>query len=77
MPRKGLPVLLVVLALAAGACSSPRRPVPALGAKPGWGRGFSPEERELTVRAVPASAAPSVPETRIGRPGWGSPLPVK
>lgn len=75
MSRQSLPLLLTLLALAAGACSSPRIPLSALGAKPGWGRGFTPEERELTVRAVPASAAPSVPETRNGRPGWGNPIP--
>ncbi len=65
-------LLALVLALGGVACSSPRTPISALGAKPGWGRGFSPAERELTVRAVPASSAPSVPEPRIGRPGWGT-----
>ncbi|NOT30096.1 MAG: hypothetical protein HOP15_06585 [Planctomycetes bacterium] len=77
MFQRKLLLFLAPLALVAGACSSPRIPLSALGAKPGWGRGFTPEERELTVRAVPASAAPSAPETRNGRPGWGNPIPAK
>lgn len=66
--RKNLPVWLLFLV---SACVGPRAEDSALGTKPGWGRGFSPEERETTVRAVPAAASPTVPETRLGKPGWG------
>lgn len=78
--KKSLAVLAVVfaLALAASACRAPQSSSrAAVTSKPGWGRGFSMAERELTVRAVPASAVPSVPETRLGRPGWGSAMPVR
>lgn len=77
MIRKTIPLALCGALLALGACSGPRARQAPLATQPGWGRGFTREERELSVRAVPASAAPSVPETRLGRPGWGSPLPVK
>lgn len=67
---------LTVFALTAvlGACSNLPARQASFAAQPGWGRGFSLAERELTVRAVPASAAPSVPIPRVGQPGWGSPV---
>lgn len=74
---KNVPLLLGIALLALSACHGPRTNRAPLATQPGWGRGFTPAERELSVRAVPASAAPSVPATRLGRPGWGSPLPVK
>lgn len=68
MVRKLLPLALLLLA---GACRAPAAPAPSLAAKPGWGRVTTPEASEVTVRAVPASACPSVPPTRQGKPGWG------
>ena len=66
--RKDLPVFLCLLV---GACVTPIEDGAELGAKPGWDRGFTQEEREMSVRAVPAAAAPAAPETRLGKPGWG------
>lgn len=68
MFRKLLPLALLALPLA---CRAPATPAPSLAGKPGWGRVTTPEASELTVRAVPASARPSLPPTRSGKPGWG------
>ena len=74
--RKVFPLFPCFLCcLLAGACVGPSTESAALGTKPGWDRGFSPAETEVTVRAVPAAATPSTPETRIGKPGWGKRYP--
>lgn len=72
LTRYGVP--LALLALLALSCQGPRTRQGPFAAKPGWGRSFAPEQRELEVRAVPASAVPSVPPARLGRPGWGAPF---
>jgi len=68
MVRKLLPLVLLAWL---GACRAPASPAPSLAAKPGWGRVTTPEVSVVTVRALPASARPSVPPTRQGKPGWG------
>lgn len=68
MARKLLPLLLLA---ALGACRTPGLPVAPMAANPGWGRPTLPARVALTVRAVPASSAPSLPPVRLGKPGWG------
>lgn len=69
MLRKLLPLAFALALL--GCRSTDVSPAPSLAAKPGWGRLSSPESAKLSVRAVPASARPSLPPTRFGKPGWG------
>lgn len=74
-PRKTSPLLALLLAALLGACQAPRSrsgPGAALPcSQPGWGRVLSPREAHMTVRAVEASAAPTRPQTHLGKPGWG------
>lgn len=71
MPQKLLPFLLVLAGLGGASCATPSSGQVSVSSKPGWGRTYTPEEARMTVRAVPAAAKPSVPVTRLGKPGWG------
>ena len=63
--------LLLIACAASSACVSPRPGHTGVNSKPGWGRSYTREEAQMTVRAIPAAAEPSVPVTRRGKPGWG------
>ena len=72
-PRTTAPWLPMLLVALLAACQAPRAghnaSVPC--SQPGWGRVLSPRETQMTVRAVEASAAPTRPESHLGKPGWG------
>jgi hypothetical protein len=69
--RATLHALLLIVALASAGCRGPRSGAPPLFAQPGWGWRSVPQAERMSVRAVPAAARPSVPVTRLFRPGWG------
>jgi hypothetical protein len=62
---------LLSIALACAGCSAPKASSFAGAPHPGWGRRDSSAEERMSVRAVPAAASPSVPITRLAKPGWG------
>ena len=70
-PRNARAALLLIALAASTACVTPRPGNIGVNSKPGWGRSYTREEAHKTVRAIPAAAAPSVPVTRRGKPGWG------
>ena len=58
MPQKFLPLLITLTVLGGAACVAPGRARVSACSKPGWGRTFSPEEQEMTVRAVRSTVSP-------------------
>ena len=66
------PLGCLLLAALLGACQAPRPGGLQACEQPGWGRPPLTSSQRLDVRVVPAAAAPEVPVTPFGTPGWGA-----